>query len=66
MSRVGHEQQHFVYNSNSYPGDSGGAILLKKGKVIGMHVVRVVDALRLFHVQHMRGMSKMLVFCLVT
>ena len=41
MSRVGHEERHFVYNSNSYPGDSGGAILLKKGKVMGMHVVRV-------------------------
>jgi S1-C subfamily serine protease len=39
IQRIGHEGRHFVYDSNTYVGDSGGAVVFENGKVIGLHQV---------------------------
>lgn len=36
--------RHFVYQCPSFAGDSGGAIVLKNGKVIGIHQETVIQA----------------------
>ena len=40
-------ERHFVYNAPSFAGDSGGAIILREGQVIGMHIMTVNQALEL-------------------
>jgi len=36
--------RHFVYQCPSFAGDSGGAVVLKNGKVIGIHQETVIQA----------------------
>jgi len=36
--------RHFVYQCPSFAGDSGGAVVLKDGKVIGIHQETVIQA----------------------
>ena len=36
--------RHFVYQCPSFVGDSGGAVVLKNGKVIGIHQETVIQA----------------------
>jgi hypothetical protein len=40
-------KRHFVYSAPSFAGDSGGAIILRGGKAIGMHIMTVNQALEL-------------------
>jgi hypothetical protein len=38
---------HFVYSAPSFAGDSGGAIILRGGQAIGMHIMTVNQAIEL-------------------
>jgi hypothetical protein len=37
-------ERHFVYSAQSFAGDSGGAIILRGGQAIGMHIMTVNQA----------------------
>ena len=36
--------RHFVYQCPSFAGDSGGAVVLKNGRVVGIHQETVIQA----------------------
>jgi Trypsin len=39
--------RHFVYSAPSFAGDSGGAIILRGGQAVGMHIMTVNQAIEL-------------------